>query len=105
MPNEDFEVPLDSEGLNWLRARYTTVNGQVVRFSVQYETVVDGNRQPLVRYDNAHGVPHRDLLSRDGSQAKLWFEEMSPGDAMTMGLQDLKANWQRYRRQLWGDQA
>ena len=103
MPDEDFEVPLDPERLNWLRARFTTANGQVVRFAVQYETVVEGKRLPLVRYDNAHGTSHRDILKDGEPPQKLWFEGMSPGEVMTMAIQDLKLNWRRYKRQIRGE--
>lgn len=85
--------------------RFRTENGQVVWFVVQYETIFNEERHPVVRYDSAHGAPHRDILSRDGEQDKRWFEGMSYGEVMTMGLHDIKVNWRRYRRRFYGDDA
>ena len=103
MPQEEFDISLDDEDLEWVRVRFITDNGRVVSFMVQYETVVDGERRPVVRYDSAHGIPHRDILSRSGSSDMRWVVGMSFGDAMTAGLHDIKAHWQRYRRQYFGD--
>lgn len=105
MPTEGFELLLDHEGMEWLRTRFITDRGKVVWFSAQYETMDAGERLPVVRYDSAHGTPHRDLLRRDGTAEKTWFEEMSLGEALTMGIQDIRANWRSYRRQYWGEEA
>ncbi len=67
--------------------------------------ILNGERQPVVRYDSAHGVPHRDILSRHGAPEKCWFEGMTFGEVMTMGLHDIRANWQKYRSQFYGDEA
>ncbi|MGH2533175.1 MAG: DUF7718 family protein [Thermomicrobiales bacterium] len=44
------------------RARLTTDRGRVVRYTAQFEVWHDGLHRPAIRYDNAHGFPHRDTL-------------------------------------------
>lgn len=48
------------------RARARIEHGRVVRYTVQYEARIDGTTYPVVRYDSAHGQPHRDTLDRAG---------------------------------------
>jgi len=50
-----------------------------------------------VRYDTAHGRPHKDVLHPDGSQDKAEFYGYSGAEVLTLGERDIKANWQRYR--------
>jgi len=39
-----------------------TDKGRVTIFRVQYEAFIEGEWWPIVRYDTAHGFPHRDLI-------------------------------------------
>src|SRR5262249_52421041 len=63
-----YVVTLDPStgGHNRMRVRIRAEHRVVVRFSVQYETDLDGTTYPIVRYDTAHGFVHRDLLDRAG---------------------------------------
>ena len=51
--------------------------------------------RPLVRYDNAHGFPYRDLYEPQGGVVK---EELDLGldAAMTFGDWDISENWDKY---------
>jgi hypothetical protein len=51
---------------------------------------------PVVRYDTAHGKPHRDILTPDGEQSKNWFEGYSVADVLTIGQKDILDNWLAY---------
>ncbi len=78
------------EETDFLRVRMRVVRGRVVRFTVQYEAVVGEETYPVVRYDNAHGVPHRDTLDRaDRVVAKDWLVDKT--------FADIDANWPTYR--------
>jgi hypothetical protein len=105
MPTTEYEVPLDETGLEWVRFRFTTRGGQVTAFTVQYETTVAGRRVPVVRYDNAHGFAHRDLLDRRGqiSIKETLAGAPTPADALQIGERDIRENWQRYRRDFLRD--
>jgi hypothetical protein len=77
----------------------------VTRFTIQYETVVGEERFPVVRYDNAHGFPHRDLLDRRGRiiAKHPLAGAPTPKEALHIGERDILEKWQRYRQQFFGD--
>jgi hypothetical protein len=83
-----------------MRVRFATLAGKVVTFTVQYETTIADVRVPVVRYDNAHGFPHRDELNRRGLIRRKTEMAGNPdaGTALTIGQRDIQENWQRYRR-------
>jgi hypothetical protein len=81
-----------------LRVSIHTDRGQVLYFTVQYETRVGGKWHPVVRYDSSHGTPHRDLLNADGTvRDKLWLPARPIKQALDEAAADLKTNWMTYR--------
>jgi hypothetical protein len=66
---------------------------------VQYETTLEGRRVPVVRYDNAHGFAHRDLLNRRGQVVEKirLANDPGPGIALNLGERDIHDNWPQYR--------
>jgi len=73
--------------------------GQVVVFRVQYEAFIEGKWRPIVRYDTAHGFPHRDLLHPNRPAEKMECPGWSNAEVLTLGQEDIKRNWQTYRVQ------
>lgn len=72
--------------------------GDVVAFTIQYETTIDERSVPVVLYDSAHGTPHRDVLDRRGNVIdRTWFPGRSNKEALQLGDADLRTNWQRYK--------
>jgi YD repeat-containing protein len=65
---------------------------------VQFETWRAERWTPVVRYDSAHGQPHRDTLDEDGRVVeKHWLSAtMKLNAAMQYAIRDLKANWRTY---------
>lgn len=61
---------------------------------------IDEEWYPVVRYDTAHGKPHRDILRPNGEQTKDWFEGYSVEDVLTIGQKDIMDNWPAYRDRL-----
>lgn len=91
---QDFET-----GLDRLRVHFLTENGRVIAiFVVQYEAYIGGEWRAIVRYDEAHGFFHRDVLSPSGKQTKSAESAAEKGLALTQALDDLKRNWRSYRR-------
>lgn len=87
-----------------LRVRVDIFRGDVTRFVVQLEyNSKDDKWLPVVRYDNAHGRPHRDILDPGGKTIKKeWLDELlghdvSMAEGLTYGQDDLKRNWPTYR--------
>jgi hypothetical protein len=93
-------VTLDQSagGHNRMRVRIRAESRVVVRFSVQYETDLDGTTYPVVRYDTAHGFAHRDLLDRAGRNVdKLYLgDESRFGQVLDQAIADIKVNWTTY---------
>jgi hypothetical protein len=98
MPEITYELALDDARADWLRARFTTV---------QYETTISGLRMPVVRFDNAHGFAHRDLLDRNGRiiEKRPIPGNPSPDMALAQGEREIRRNWPRYRAAFFGDEA
>lgn len=81
-----------------IRVRFFVEQGIVIRFVVQYEAVIDGERLAVLGYDRSHDQAHRDILDRRGETIRKEWLGFSYGDALTFALHDIRANWQRYRR-------
>lgn len=91
---QDFET-----GTDRLRVHFLTENGRVIAiFVVQYEAYIGGEWRAIVRYDEAHGFFHRDLLSPSGQQMKTPEPVSEKGVALTQAMDDVKRNWRSYRR-------
>ena len=97
MSEKDYLIYLTSERIDRFRHLHSLERGQITRFCVQYEAFIDGEWQAIVRYDTAHGRPHKDLLHPDGRQDKQEYRGYSPEEVLTLGERDIKANWKHYR--------
>jgi hypothetical protein len=89
----------------FLRVRISTVAGDVVAFTVQYETVIQGRRLTIVRYDSQHGTPHRDTLNRAGEVVSKRWISLPLNDAVQFAIDDLRENWERYKVAFEGTEA
>lgn len=107
MPEVDYELALDATQEEWMRMRFTTVGGRVVTYTVQYETTVGGMRVAVVRFDNAHGFPHRDRLDQNGRviEKRAIAGNPEPSAALNQGQWDIRTNWRRYRAEFFGEGA
>ena len=70
MGEKSFFKWIGSEGIQRLRFRIVTRKGKVIDFIVQLEVFAKHKWHPVVRYDYAHGFPHRDVLSPRGDEEK-----------------------------------
>ncbi len=82
-----------------VRVRFARTSGQVTWFVVQYEIYVDDRWHPVVRYDSAHGRPHRDELDWEGHVVeKQWFPAgISNAAAFTIARDELRRQWRLFR--------
>ena len=69
--------------------------GIVVRFTVQYETEIEGHIYPVVRYDTAHDYAHRDRLDCAGRNVeKTYLGNASRyGEILDEAIAEIKATW------------
>jgi len=94
----EFLIYLDPETRLCRYRHYHVSDGkEITQFRIQLEVFVDEEWSPVVRYDTAHGKPHRDILHRTGEQTKDWFEGYSVADVLTIGQKDIMDNWSVYR--------
>ena len=95
---ESYRFQLSDNETDFVRVRMRIVHGRLIRYTAQYEAEIGGRIYPIIRYDNAHGEPHRDTLSPSGQVVrKEPFSGQSLDLALRMGIDDLKAQWRRYR--------
>lgn len=82
-----------------VRVRITTDRGKVTHFTVQYETLIDGEWLPVMRCDTAHGQAHIDYLDHAGNKvAKTELGFFFPFDeALQWGLADIDMHWPQYK--------
>lgn len=98
MGEREFIIYLDPETRLCRYRHYHVSQGiQIVEFRIQLEIMVAGYWYAVVRYDTAHGRPHRDILRPNGSQIKEWLDGDSIAEALTFGQKDIMKNWTVYR--------
>lgn len=105
MPVIEYVDTLDEDRLDWIRTRIRTERGKVVHFTVQYETIVEGKRLVVIRYDSAHGFPHVDVLNLRGDViSKKPMADGLPQDmAVSIGVKDIRENWTTFRKRFFGE--
>lgn len=84
-------------GQDRIRVRFKKDRGKITAFVVQYETLVKDQWMAIVRYDTAHGQPHTDVMSPDGTKEKRLLHFPNFSDAFSYAQEDVKANWELYR--------
>jgi len=87
---------LGDDGVVRVRVRLVTDGGRVVAVMVQLEARVDGEWWPLVRYDDAHGMLHRDVLDPAGRETKTPLPLPDRESFLAYAEQDLDDRWEWY---------
>ena len=98
MPPQGWFNNLDHE--TRIRTRMTTNSrGDVLKFTVQLELLIDDEWLPVVRYDNAHGEAHIDYLDPSGvTYEKAWLNLKAPfNDAFTLAESELERTYELHR--------
>jgi hypothetical protein len=91
---QDFET-----GLDRLRIHFITERGRVVSIIViQYEAYIDGQWRAIVRFDEAHGFFHRDVMSPTGEQEKTVQPAIDRNLALNEAIAHIKQFWRTYRQ-------
>jgi hypothetical protein len=81
-----------------MRVRFKKDRGKIIEFVVQYETLLRGKWQAVIRYDTAHGEPHTDVIRPDGTKEKRLLHFPNFNDAFSYAEEDIKTNWKQYRQ-------
>ncbi len=78
--------------------RLLKINGKIIQYTAQYEAIIDGERMIVVRFDNAHGIPHQDTLNPRGVEVdKIWFPDLSNEQALTDAIENISTRWETHR--------
>lgn len=95
MAHRDYVIWLDER--TYVRVDFITVRGEVVSFVVRLMLVTETGDVNVVRYDTAHGMPHRDLLDKGGAiVSKDWLLNMTFDQALTHAKDDIIQNYEKY---------
>ncbi|MCA9919326.1 MAG: hypothetical protein KC445_15310 [Anaerolineales bacterium] len=95
---EKFWIQDFSTGLDRLRIHFITKDGQVVTIVViQYEAYIDGKWEAIVRFDEAHGFFHRDIMIPSGGQKKTAQPAINKDLALKDAISHIKQFWRTYR--------
>jgi hypothetical protein len=81
------------------RHKHIDQDGNILEFSVQYETRIDDEWRAVVRYDTAHGFVHKDILHPHKKAEKIILAISSLNEALTFADKDIKENWQKHKEQ------
>ena len=98
MPHKDFTIRLSGNAM--IVVEFVTVRGQVVSLVVRLMLKTVGGLVNVVRYDTAHGMPHKDVLGKKGDLIrKEWLGNISLPEALAFAVRDLRENYEKYIRQ------
>ena len=97
MPQKGYTTWLDER--TYIEVEFVTVKGRIVSFVVRLMRIEGDRVVGVVRYDTAHGMPHRDIVDRQGRLLrKDWLAEMTFDQALNHAKEDLRKNYEEYLR-------
>ena len=80
---------------------FETLNGLVISYVVKLVLSVGKRYYEVVRFDSAHGCPHKDILDEKGVVVrKIWFESLDNQQGLDMAVKDIKDNYELYVERL-----
>jgi len=83
-----------------IHVEFATVRGRVVSFVVRLMRIYGERVVGIVRYDTAHGMPHRDTLDSKGRLIKKdWLTDRTFEQAMVYAKDDLQVNYENYLKE------
>jgi hypothetical protein len=95
MPKKYFKIALSSSAE--IHVYFETANGLIVDFVVKLILKIGQEYYEVIRFDSAHGCPHKDILALDGSvKRKTWYELIDNNQALDLAVRDLKDNYEIY---------
>ena len=95
MPDKAYRIFLEKGFV--IAVSIAMVEGRVVGFVVRLIHIQGEEERDLAPYDTAHGLPHLDLLTREGKvREKRWIEGLSFGQALNMAIEDFRQNYEKY---------
>ncbi|MBI5198371.1 MAG: hypothetical protein HZA19_07160 [Nitrospirae bacterium] len=81
---------------NRVRISFQADRGRIKRFVIQYETFIEAEWHPIIRYDTAHGFAHADLFHPNGKSEKILMETLDYNESFTLAQEDINQRWVQY---------
>lgn len=95
MPKKYYKIAL-AAGIE-IHVYFESAHGLIVGFMVKLIVKIDKAVYEVIRFDSAHGCPHKDILAPDGSiKRKVWYELLDNKQALDLAVRDLKDNYEIY---------
>ena len=99
MPKKYYTIEL-AEGIE-IHVYFDTLNGLVINYVVKLLLWKSKRYYEVVRFDSAHGCPHKDILDEKGMVVrKIWFESLDNQQGLDMAIKDIKDNYDLYVERL-----
>ncbi len=86
-----------------VRVRMEKDGAEIIDFTIQLE-VNDAGWNPVVRYNYAHGTPHRDLIHKNRKKEKLWMHGKMLNEVFNYAKEDIIKNWRKYLKECGYDE-
>ena len=99
MNEKEFFIFLGNQFKDRIRVRFEKDKGEITDLVIQYEAMIYGKWNAIVRYDCAHEFFHRDLLHPNGDVEKKAIDVPDLKYAFTFARQDLEDRWEWYKEQ------
>jgi hypothetical protein len=102
MPQKYYKIILTDDVE--IHVSFETVSGSLIRFVVKLVLKAGDSFFEIVRFDSAHGCPHKDTLNPNGEVVrKVWLDLLDNKQALDLGIKDLKDNYSLYveRFNIW----
>jgi hypothetical protein len=91
MPTKYYSIRLSEDAE--IQVFFQTAQGLIVNFVVKLIYRVGEKYYEVVRFDSAHGCPHKDVLDSDGSvRRKIWFKLLGNKQGLDLAIRDLRDN-------------
>jgi hypothetical protein len=80
---------------------------EILKYTVQLTLEVRGVWVAAIRYDVAHGKPHKHVYRSDGGERTLpvdstYDSDLGYSQAMSAAMKDVRENWRTYHRRFRG---
>ena len=95
MPEKRYIIPLSD--VDRMIVRQDINAGNVIAFSVQLEVFLNGRWHKVIRFDSAHGDPHRHTFYPDGSEYKESMRTVHNNVALTQAQSIVRSYFVQFR--------
>jgi hypothetical protein len=95
MPPKEFRVPFSHEVT--LYVYFFNAGKVITEYVVKLLLNEKGKEYEVIRFDTAHGGPHKDVLRPDGSKEYVQtFYYLDNNQGLTFALDDVDEHWEFY---------